>query len=148
MYRFTMEVGVMLLLIKDGKVLLAKRANTGWGDGLYAMVGGHMDGDETIKQAMIREAKEEIGITLFEDDLKIVGVSHVKHDRELILYYLTATKFDGKIVNNEPNKCDDVRFFNLDDLPENIIETDFGAINSYLSGECFPEFGFDNKKIG
>ncbi len=62
--RYKFICAVYLILIKENKVLLLKRANTGYEDGNYSLVAGHMDGNETIKQAMIREATEEAGIVM------------------------------------------------------------------------------------
>ena len=56
--RFQMPVAVHLLLVKEGKILLLRRSNTGYEDGMYSIVAGHIDGDEDVKSAMIREAKE------------------------------------------------------------------------------------------
>ena len=51
----------LLHVIKDGKILLAEKKR-GFGQGLLNGVGGKVEPDETIEEAMIREAKEEIGI--------------------------------------------------------------------------------------
>ena len=70
--RFTSRVAVYLVLTKNDQVLLTLRQNTGFADGLYSLASGHVDEGETIKHAMIREAKEEIGILIKPDDLKFV----------------------------------------------------------------------------
>ena len=58
---FLAPVAVHLLLVKDDRVLLLKRYNTGYEDGNYSVVAGHIDGGEDLKTAMIREAREEAG---------------------------------------------------------------------------------------
>lgn len=62
--RFTLRCATYLLLIKSGKILLQRRFNTGWKDGKYTLISGHLDGQETIAQAMVREAEEEAGIPI------------------------------------------------------------------------------------
>jgi 8-oxo-dGTP diphosphatase len=57
--KFKLPVVVLLVLIEDGKVLLMRRQNTGWGDGDYDLVAGHIDGQETLQAALSREAYEE-----------------------------------------------------------------------------------------
>ena len=74
--RFKVVPACYLILIKDDKILLLKRCNTGFEDGNYSFIAGHLDGDETFKQAMVREAKEEAGISLDPDKLEIINVMH------------------------------------------------------------------------
>ena len=62
--RFKLIVDVHLLLIRDGKIVLLKRANTGYEAGKYGLIAGHADGDETATEAMVREAREEAGIEI------------------------------------------------------------------------------------
>ncbi|HIE41446.1 MAG TPA: NUDIX domain-containing protein, partial [Candidatus Aenigmarchaeota archaeon] len=69
--RFKIIPTVYLVLIKDNKILLSRRFNTGFHDGEYSFPAGHLDGNETLIQAMVREAKEEIGIELKPEDLKL-----------------------------------------------------------------------------
>ena len=57
---FQTVVGVLILLIKDNQVCLIRRFNTNFADGKYSLPGGHIDGGETIKEAMIREAKKKL----------------------------------------------------------------------------------------
>ncbi|MDZ7955173.1 NUDIX domain-containing protein [Nostoc sp. DedQUE09] len=52
-----------IILIKNEKILLIRRVNTGYEDGKYSVV-GLVDGNETFVQAVVREAKEEVGIDL------------------------------------------------------------------------------------
>lgn len=114
---------VNLFLIKDGSILLQRRAKTGWMDGMYGVPAGHVEGKETIIGALIREAKEEIGITLYEKDLKVAHIMHriSTDDRVYFDIILTAHAWSGEIQNLEPDKHDEVRWFPLNQLPENLI---------------------------
>lgn len=132
-----------LLLEKDGKVLLLRRFNTGYQDGNYTMVSGHIDEGETARLAMKREAKEEAGLDISQDDLKVVHVVHRKSpDREYIDFYLTAEKWDGPPKNMEPEKCDDMGWFDRGKLPENIIAYIPIVIQKIKNGEFYSEWGF------
>jgi len=62
--RFKLTTAVYLVLRNESKVLLLRRANTGYQDGKYSLVAGHLDGDELGTVAIVREAKEEAGIDL------------------------------------------------------------------------------------
>ncbi|HRO64782.1 MAG TPA: NUDIX domain-containing protein [Candidatus Dojkabacteria bacterium] len=83
-------VAVHLLLIKDDKVLLSRRFNTGYHDGDYSVPAGHVDEGETATQSMVREAMEEIGIKILLQDLKYSTVMHRYSDdkSERILFQL------------------------------------------------------------
>ena len=61
--RVKIFVNVHLVLLKEGRILLSLRQNTGYEDGRYGLVSGHLEEGESITQGMKREVKEEIGIT-------------------------------------------------------------------------------------
>ncbi|HIP97590.1 MAG TPA: NUDIX domain-containing protein, partial [Anaerolineae bacterium] len=80
--RFKLCSAVHLFLIRGDQVLLLHRFNTGYEDGKYSVVAGHLDGDEEVKAAAIREAREEVGIEISPRDLRVVGVMHRKSNDE------------------------------------------------------------------
>jgi len=121
--RFRAIPAVYLSLIKDNKVLLLLRKNTGFEDGNYGLVSGHLESDETIMQAMARETKEESGIDIDLNDLELQHVLNRQElDNERIDFFFSATNWKGEIINNEPHKCDELKWFDLDNLPNNIID--------------------------
>lgn len=142
MERFKMRVAVHLILREDNKILLLKRKNTGFGDGNYSVVAGHLDGNETVKQAMKREAYEEAGILVEEKDLEIVHVMHTKLEDESIYYFIYCDKYKGNVVNNEPNKCDELSFYDVNYLPDNIIDYVKVGIYNYSKEIYFSSYGF------
>ena len=75
--RFKLIPAVYLLLRQDDKILLLRRANTGYQDGNYSLIAGHLDGDELATEGIIREAKEEAGITISKADLNFVHVAQL-----------------------------------------------------------------------
>lgn len=137
---------VYLFLKKDGKILVARRCNTGYQDGNYQVPAGHIDAGELPTEAMIREAKEEIGIDLKKEDLRLVHVSfRPKHDEtgDRVDYFFEATRWDGEVVNAEPEKCDDLSWVKPDELPENMTPPCRVAIECAERGEIFSELGVD-----
>ena len=76
MARFTLPVVAHVFLIRGETVLLARRAGTGFEDGRYGPVGGHLEPGETLVQAAIRECEEEIGVRLEPAALELLGVTH------------------------------------------------------------------------
>jgi len=137
--RFTLRAAAYLVLIKDGKILLSRRFNTGWRNGDYSLVAGHLDPGESIRTTVCREAKEEAGIDIALDDLKFVHVMQQYEDAEYFDFYFVATKWEGEPTNCEPDKCDDMRWFGLDKLPENLVPNVRQAIEKYKSGEFYSE---------
>ena len=142
MTKFLAAVAVHLLLVKDGKVLLLRRYMTGYEDGNYSVIAGHIDGEEELKTAVIREAREEAGIELSPANLEVVGAVHARGDREYIHFFLTASAWSGKITNMEPDKCDELSWFDLHDLPDNTVPYIRRAIENYRSGIWFDSFGW------
>ncbi|MFH1522957.1 MAG: NUDIX domain-containing protein [Patescibacteria group bacterium] len=147
--RFKITPAVYLVLIKDNKVLLLRRYNTGHEDGNYSFVAGHFDGNETIMQAMVREAREEADINIKEEDLEIAHVIHRFAEYndvssgERIDFFIKAEKWQGEPKNMEPEKCDDLDWFDLDNLPENTIAYIKQAIDSINKKIFYSEFGWE-----
>jgi 8-oxo-dGTP diphosphatase len=149
--RFKITPASYLVLEKDNKVLLLRRCNTGFQDGNYGLVSGHLDGGESFKEAMIREAKEEAGIILDINDLDVVHVLHrneIFNDigaRERIDVFVKAKKWNGEVKNKEPNKCDDLSWFSLDNIPENTIPYIKHVLENINKNIFYSEFGFDKR---
>ena len=140
--RYKFICAVYLLLIKENQILLLKRANTGYEDGKYSLVAGHMDGNETIKQAMIREAREEAGIIIYEEDIKIATFLHRKTDPERFDFFLQCKKWNGEVENKEPDKCSELNWYDINNLPSNIIPCVKKAIENYQNNIMFDNFGW------
>ena len=145
--RFTARVAVHLFLIRDGRVLLLRRANTGYEDGNYSVPAGHLDGGEEVTVAAIREAREEIGIVLARSAVSVVGVMHQRSDVEYIDFFLVASTWTGEIVNAEPHKCDGLAWYPLDALPANTIPYVRRALDNYRRGIWFDSYGWDQHEI-
>lgn len=138
-HRHTLRAAVYLILIKENKILLLRRFNTGWKDRNYSLIAGHLDGNETVTQAMVREAKEEGGITINQEDLSVIHVMHRMSDVEYIDFFLVAKKWVGEPEITEPDKCDDMQWFPLDNLAENILPHVKKAIENYKNNILFSE---------
>ena len=120
-YKSMLVVDLMLKRENNGKkeILLALRKNTGYNDGKYELPGGHVDANEDLIHAMIREAKEELNIDLKRENLKIEHIiHHYKGDR--LKFVISAEKYDGKLEIGEPDKCEKLEWFNIDELPDNL----------------------------
>jgi len=130
-----------LVLIKNNKILLQRRFNTGYEDGKYSIVAGHVDKGETFTEAIIREVKEETGIILQAEDLSVVHVMNrnIQNNERIDIFFI-AEKWTGNIENKEPNKCDDLSWFDLNDIPNNVIPYIKEAINHIKDKVIYSEF--------
>jgi 8-oxo-dGTP pyrophosphatase MutT (NUDIX family) len=141
--RFKPYAAAYLVLISDGKILLLRRYNTGYQDGNYSLVSGHFDGGETAAQCIAREALEEAGITIDVDELRVVNVIHrLATDREYFDIFVSASKWLGEVTNMEPEKCDELKWFSLDSLPENMAPEVKIALNNINEGIHYSEIGW------
>jgi ADP-ribose pyrophosphatase YjhB (NUDIX family) len=143
--RFKLVPSVYALFIKDGKILLLRRFQTGFEDGKYGLVAGHADGEESMRDAMIRETFEEAGVKIKPENLEFALTMHRLGADERVDFFFVVKDWEGKIKNVEPEKCDDLSWFDLDKLPENIIPYIQKAIECYLGGQKYCEFGWDKK---
>ena len=135
-------VAVHVFFLRRGKVLLLRRHNTGYEDGNYSVPAGHLDGGETVVQAAIREAREEIGVALAPADVAVVSTMHRKSGDERIDFFVVASAWAGEPSNCEPEKCDELAWWPRDALPDNTIPYVRRALENYEKGVWFEEFGF------
>src|SRR6185369_1919639 len=143
--RFTVPVAVFLLLIRDGKVLLLRRQNTGWYDDSYDVLAGHIEGRERLTTAVCREAKEEIGIHIAETDLEFTTFFHsffTEDGKEYIYVFFEASHWEGEPKIMEPHKCDSLSWFDIDDLPKNITPGTRDGLKAFKAKLAFAESGF------
>lgn len=140
--RLVTPVAIHLFFIQDGQILLLRRFNTGFEDGKYSVVAGHLDGGETVKQAAIREGKEEAGVDIMEENIEMIGVMHRNSDSERIDFFTRIQKWGGTIHNMEPHKCDELRFYPLSNLPNNMIPYIRQAIFNFQEGKWFDSYGW------
>lgn len=133
-----------LLLIKDGHVLLLRRYNTGFQDGNYSLPAGHVEPGENFTQAIIREAKEETGVIVTEEELKTAHVLHRlnPHERTYVDIFFITEKWSGDPENKEPEKCDDLSWFPLTNLPDNTVPYVRQVIENSLKNIPYSEFGW------
>jgi len=143
MRRFRLVSAVHLFLMREGQVLLLRRFNTGYEDGKYSVIAGHLEGDEEVKAAAIREAREEAGIEISPQDLQVVGVMHRKSDDERIDFFVAAASWSGEITNREPERCDQLVWCDLGELPANVIPYLRRALDNYRRRVWFDSFGWE-----
>ena len=142
MSRFRLIPEVHLLLRRGEDFLLLRRFNTGYEDGNYSVVVGHVDGNEAARAAICREAREEAGLLINPADLDLCRVMHRSSDEERISLFFVARRWSGEPRNLEPHKCSDLSWFSVHSLPENMVPFVRQAIAHVQAGTVYSEFGW------
>lgn len=136
-------VAVHLFFLRGERVLLLRRFQTGYEDGNYSVVAGHVEAGESVTQAAVREAREEVGVELRADDLRVVHIMHRRAGDERVDFFLIVHDgAGGEPVNCEPNKCDELAWYSLTYLPPNVVPYVRRALENYQNGLLFDEFGW------
>ena len=131
-----------LVLFRASEVLLLRRANTGYEDGNFSVVAGHIEAGETAREATCREALEEAGIIVSPASLQLFHVVHKLAGSERISFFFRASSWQGEVVNREPEKCDQLAWFPTDALPQNTIPYVRQALELGQQGVVYSESGW------
>jgi len=143
MERHKIIPGVSVVIKRDNKILLLKRSQRCSSPGLYCTPGGHAEAHETLRQAAAREAFEEIGIQVAVVDLVFTHLMHHNAERgECLITYFTAQKWQGEPYNKEPDIHDDMGWFDVNQLPENILISNKVALEKSDAGIYYSEYGW------
>jgi 8-oxo-dGTP diphosphatase len=146
--RHKLPVAVYLVLLRDGKTLLARRANTGYMDGKYSLPSGHVEEKEGALKAMVREAKEELGLNLSTENFNLAHIMHRNiepNDRQAYEYidlYFVCENWHGEPKNAEPEKCSELAWHSLEQLPGDVIPEVRQALQYISKGENYSEYKF------
>ena len=141
-FRAHSAVFPVLLRMCDGRrqVLLHRRQNTGYMDGLWDIAGsGHVDAGETATQALIREAMEELGVVLRPEDVSFAHLSHRLGTRTYYDLYFLVRAWIGTPRICEPEKCSALAWFDVDMLPEDLIGIRRTDLLHCMRGEVYSE---------
>ncbi|MEU6234469.1 NUDIX domain-containing protein [Kitasatospora sp. NPDC047058] len=141
----TLVVGVHLVLTGTGGVLLGRRRNTTYANGQWHLPAGHMQAGETVTGSMCREADEELGISVREEDLVLVHtLHHLDPDdgRSRLQLFFRPTRYDGHLRNAEPHKCQDLRWWPLDVLPAQTVPYTAHALAQISAGRALSVVGW------
>lgn len=142
--RFKLIVAVYLIVRRKDEVLLLRRANTGYQDGKYGMIAGHIDGDELATTAIAREAKEEANIIIDPFKTKFVhllhGLSRDDPGYEIMSLFFEIREWQGNIKIMEPEKCDDLSWHSIDNLPNNMLPLVRNVLREVSKGTYYSEY--------
>jgi len=99
--RKTVHVAVGVI-VRDGRVLIARRPDTAHQGGLLEFPGGKVEPGETVQQALCREIAEETGLVLTEDSLEpVIGIRHDYGDKCVFLDVWSSHSAQGEPEGKE-----------------------------------------------
>lgn len=135
---------VLAYLCRGDEVLLLRRLHANFGDGLYSFVGGKAMQGEPALQAIHREVLEEVALDIPITAFELVHTLHRKGTENEVMLLCFKTDISGlEPRNNEPDKCDDMRFFKIRELPENMIPAHRQIIELVEQGIRYSEHGWE-----
>lgn len=147
--RFRTISAVLILLTRNGKngteYLLQKRQNTGFADGMWDFsASGHVEKDEPMSKTVCREVKEEIGIDVLPQDIEFMGLLHSFGDGEpRFLGCFRVMRYTGDIKIGEPDKVAELKWFNENALPDEMIESRKVVLERFKKdGVFYQEYGW------
>ena len=141
--RHTLVGDVHLVLVnRAGEVLFGQRHNTGYEDGAWHVPSGHLEAGESVVAALIREAREEVGVVIDERDVEFAHIMHNSSSGGRAAFFFTVHRWAGEPENREPDKCKGLRWFPLGALPEHMIDYCRVALGHVAAGRPFSVYGW------
>lgn len=140
--RESMTLLVAAVIVHDrraGRVVLLRRGERAkFGRGLWDLPIGKSEPGEPITWTAVRELREETGLSVAPDSLRVVHVVHGAYGVEAPNGFLTVVfathEWSGEPENREPAKHDRVGWVGTDALPRPFVPSSDAALRGYLSG--------------
>ena len=133
------ELTVMCMVYDDrGNVLVEDRLKTDWPGVTFP--GGHVELGESFVEAVIREVREETGLTI--ENPRLCGVKQFPTDdgaRYVLLFFKTG-QFSGKLTSSEEGEVFWVKRAELDSYP---LANDFDEMVRVMESEDLSEFFYE-----
>ena len=142
-------LSAVYMIIKNEKkeVLFQRRCGSKLWPNFLGLPAGHLDDGENAIDALIREAKEELDIDITSLDIEDTFVVN-RINKNLKPYYdvyFIVSAYKGKIKINEPNKCQELKWINLENLPDDVIGFERVALDNYRNGIKFSVIKIDEE---
>ena len=144
--RFKLVSEVHLLLVRHDEILLLRRFQTGYEDGNYGVVSGHVDGSEPARRATAREAFEEVGLQVSPDDISFLYLQHRFSEDGSVWtdVFFDAGDWHGEPINAEPEKHSDIGWIDSRYLPDEVMPYQKYALERIAEGKMYGEWGWQD----
>lgn len=111
------QVGTAIIITNDDKVLLMKRKGP-HGHGTWSTPGGHLNFGETLEGCAAREAKEEVGVDVFDVRFQCVTNDFFAEERKHYITVWLGGKPVGEPTIAAEQEVEEIGWFAWDALPE------------------------------
>lgn len=128
------ELTTLCLIYQDDKILLQNRVKKDWQG--WTLPGGHIDPGESIVDSVIREMKEETGLTIRNPELRGVKQFPIDEGR-YIVFLFRANEFEGDLISSEEGR---MQWFSREELPSLETVADFCELLSVIDSDRLTEF--------
>jgi 8-oxo-dGTP diphosphatase len=134
----------LLLEYRDHLLFLAQTEENGGG---YTLPGGKIEGLEFAKDALVREAFEEVGVILQRNELSLVHVTHRKLKSVIeVIFLFRASDWSGEMAVKEPEKFREATWLPADEPPERLTSVLKHTLERLAKGKFYSEFPKLRKK--
>jgi phosphate uptake regulator/8-oxo-dGTP pyrophosphatase MutT (NUDIX family) len=135
-------------ILRDGdRLLLLRRAGTGYRDGQWSLPAGHLDGGEDAVSGLVRELREELGIEADPDGCRLLLVMHSAaedaEDSEYVNLFFAVDRWAGEPRIAEPDKCSDLRWTDPGAMPADVVDHTAEALAAIERGDWLVLRGWD-----
>lgn len=128
------ELTVLCLIHQEDRYLLQDRVKENWKG--CTLPGGHIEPGESIVDAVVREMKEETGLTIQSPRLCGVKQFPIEGGRYLVFLFETD-RFEGELSDSEEGK---MRWVKTSELPQENLVADFDDLIDVMLSDRLTEF--------
>jgi 8-oxo-dGTP diphosphatase len=127
-------------ILRDGeRILLLRRAATGYRDGQLSLPAGHLDGGEDAIAGLVRELREELGIEAEPQSCRLALLMHSapehSEDREYFHLFFSVARWSGEPFIAEPDKCNELCWAEASALPSDLVDYVGEALAAITRGD-------------
>ncbi|MFD9793769.1 NUDIX domain-containing protein [Streptomyces sp. NPDC059070] len=139
-------IGVHLVFEQSGQVLLQRRSPTApFAPGQWHVPAGHCEA-EPAEQCAVREAREELGVSIDPRDLRLVHTLHYR-DRAAdalprVQMFFQVLEYRGTPRICEPERCAELAWHPSSALPVRLVDYTAVALTAIAAGRTYTAMGW------